>query len=82
MRYNSVTPLQNQEEIVANWNYPTMKIFLIVWLILGLVVAVFVIAALIRSSQISQQNGLSESYDEWQVKESARERYPRQVEQP
>lgn len=46
-----------------------MKVFFIIWLVLALVVSVFVVAALMRSSQLSQQEGLDESYDDWQITE-------------
>ncbi|WP_420631902.1 hypothetical protein [Candidatus Leptofilum sp.] len=57
-----------------------MKTFFIIWLILGLIVSVFVVAALMRSSQLSQQEGISESYEDWKAPEQAQELYPRQAE--
>lgn len=57
-----------------------MKLFFIIWLILALVVSVFVIAALMRSSQLSQEEGISESYEDWEAVEQAQELYPRQAE--
>ena len=57
-----------------------MKIFFIIWLILSLVVSIFVIAALMRSSQLSQEEGLSESYENWEEPKRAQELYPRQAE--
>ncbi|GJM40279.1 MAG: hypothetical protein DHS20C20_05610 [Ardenticatenaceae bacterium] len=57
-----------------------MKIFFIIWLVLALIVSVFVVAALMRSSQLSQEEGISESYDDWEAPEEARELFPRQAE--
>ncbi|WP_420644399.1 hypothetical protein [Candidatus Leptofilum sp.] len=57
-----------------------MKIFFIIWLILGLIVSIFVVAALMRSSQISQEEGLSESYEDWEAPDQAQELHPRQAE--
>lgn len=59
-----------------------MKVFFIVWLVLALVVSVFVVAALMRSSQLSQQEGLDESYDDWQITEPTQKVFTRQAEQP
>lgn len=69
-----------QEENAANWKCDKMKIFFIIWLVLALIVSVFVVAALMRSSQLSQEEGISESYDDWEAPEEARELFPRQAE--
>ncbi len=60
-----------------------MQTIIIVWLILGLLTSILVIAALMLSSRISQEEGLTESYDDWEEKEAevAQEMYPRQAEQ-
>ncbi len=60
-----------------------MQTIIIVWLILSLLASILVVAALMLSSRLSRQEGLSESYDEWEAKESeiAQEMYPRQAEQ-
>lgn len=59
-----------------------MKVIFIVWLVLALLVSVFVVAALMRSSQLSQKEGLHESYEDWQINEPTQELYSRQAEQP
>lgn len=58
-----------------------MKIIIIIWLVLGLLTSILVIAALMRSSQISQQEGIEENYDHWEVPEAAPELHPRKAEQ-
>jgi len=60
-----------------------MQTIIIVWLILGFLASILVVAALMLSSRISQEEGLSESYEDWEEKEAeaAQELYPRQAEQ-
>jgi hypothetical protein len=58
-----------------------MKTFIIVWLVLGLLASILVISALMLSSRLSQEEGLSESYDDWEATEAAQEMHPRQAEQ-
>ena len=58
-----------------------MKTFIIIWLVLGVLTSLLVIAALMLSSRLSQEEGLSESYEDWEAPESAQEMYPRQAEQ-
>lgn len=60
-----------------------MQTIIIVWLLLSLLASILVIAALMLSSRLSQEEGLSESYDDWEEKEAevAQEMYPRQAEQ-
>lgn len=59
-----------------------MQTIIIVWLLLSLLASILVIAALMLSSRLSRQEGLSESYDDWEAKEAevAQEMYPRQAE--
>ena len=60
-----------------------MQTFIIVWLILGLLASILVVAALMLSSRLSQEEGLTESYEDWEEKEAevVHEMYPRQAEQ-
>ena len=60
-----------------------MQTIIIVWLVLAFLASILVIAALMLSSRLSQEEGLSESYDDWEAKETeaAQEMYPRQAEQ-
>jgi len=60
-----------------------MQTIIIVWLVLGFLTSIFVVAALMLSSRISQEEGLSESYEDWEEKEAevTQEMYPRQAEQ-
>jgi hypothetical protein len=60
-----------------------MQTIIIIWLILGLLASILVVAALMLSSRISQEEGLTECYDDWEEKETevAQEMYPRQAEQ-
>ena len=58
-----------------------MQTVVIIWLIVSLLASILVVAALILSSRISQTEGVSESYDEWEAPEVAQEIYPRQAEQ-
>ncbi len=60
-----------------------MQTIIFVWLILGFLTSIFVVAALMLSSRISQEEGLSESYEDWDEKEAevTQEMYPRQAEQ-
>lgn len=60
-----------------------MQTVIIVWLILSFLASILVIAALMLSSRLSQEEGLTESYDDWEAKEVevAQEMYPRQAEQ-
>ena len=57
-----------------------MKTVIIIWLILGFFTSILVVAALMRSSQLSQDEGLVENYDDWEAKEVAQELYPQQAE--
>ncbi|MCA9918133.1 MAG: hypothetical protein KC445_09280 [Anaerolineales bacterium] len=57
-----------------------MKIILIIWLTASLLVSILVIAALMRSSQLSRREGLSESYDDWEQSETRPEVYSRRAE--
>ncbi|MCA9954763.1 MAG: hypothetical protein H6657_03845 [Ardenticatenaceae bacterium] len=56
-----------------------MQNILLIWLILGLITSVIVVAALMLSSRISQEEGVSEKYDCRETSEVVREIYPRQV---
>ena len=60
-----------------------MQTIIIVWLILGFLTSILVVAALMLSSRLSQEEGLTESYEDWEAKEAevAQEMYPRQAEQ-
>ena len=58
-----------------------MQTIIIIWLILGFLTSILVVAALMRSSQLSQEEGLVEQYDDWEAKEIAPEMFPRQAEQ-
>ena len=58
-----------------------MKIIIIVWLILAVLTSLLVVAALMRSSQLSQQEGVSESYEDWEERNQAQEIYQPQTEQ-
>lgn len=69
------------EENAAKRKKTHMKTFIILWLILGLFASIFVVATLMLSSRLSQEEGLSENYEDWKTKESAPEMYPPQVEQ-
>lgn len=61
--------------------YAIMKTIIIVWLILAVVTSLFVVAALMLSSRLSQKEGLSESYEDWEEKNQAQEMYRPQTEQ-
>jgi len=43
-----------------------MQTIVIVWLILAILASIFVVAALMISSRISQDEGVVENYDEWE----------------
>lgn len=58
-----------------------MQTILIVWLILGILTSIFVVAALMMSSKISQEEGITENYDEWEAPDIVQDVYPRQAEQ-
>ncbi|MCA9138759.1 MAG: hypothetical protein KDB00_18435 [Planctomycetales bacterium] len=58
-----------------------MKILIIVWLILAVLTSLFVVSALMLSSRLSQEEGLSESYEDWEEKNQAQELYRPQTEQ-
>ena len=58
-----------------------MKILIIVWLILAVLTSLFVVSALMLSSRLSQEEGLSESYEDWEEKKQAQELYRPQTEQ-
>ncbi|GJM41980.1 MAG: hypothetical protein DHS20C20_22620 [Ardenticatenaceae bacterium] len=68
------------EETTVELEKIRMKTFIIIWLILGLLTSILVVAALMLSSRLSQEEGLSESYDDWETPEVAPEMYPRQAE--
>lgn len=71
------------EENATYWKKSRMQTIIIVWLILGFLTSILVVAALMLSSRLSQEEGLTESYEDWEEKESevAQEMYPRQAEQ-
>ena len=69
------------EEFAADWIYAIMKILIIVWLILAVLTSLFVVSALMLSSRLSQEEGLSESYEDWEEKNQAQELYRPQTEQ-
>lgn len=69
------------EEYAKNWEENPMQTVVLIWLMLGLVASIIVVAALMLSSHISQDEGVSESYDDQETSEVVREIYPRQVEQ-
>lgn len=58
-----------------------MQTIFIIWLILGGLASIFVMAALMLSSRISQDEGLVENYDEWESSEAAPNVIPQQAEQ-
>ena len=58
-----------------------MKTIFIIWLILALLTSVLVVAALMLSSRLSQEEGLSESYEDWEAANQTQELYRRQAEQ-
>ncbi|MCA9943270.1 MAG: hypothetical protein KC449_07290 [Anaerolineales bacterium] len=58
-----------------------MKTFIIIWLILSILASILVVAALMLSSRLSQEEGISESYEDWEASEPVQEMYPRQAEQ-
>ena len=58
-----------------------MQTIFIIWLILGGLASIFVVAALMLSSRISQDEGLVEDYDEWESSEAAPNIFPQQAEQ-
>ncbi len=58
-----------------------MQTVVIIWLILSLLAIILVVAALMLSSRISQTEGVSETYDDWEAPEVVQEIYPRQAEQ-
>lgn len=57
-----------------------MQIILLIWLMLGLLASIIVVAALMLSSRISQEEGVSERYEHRETSEVVREIYPQQVE--
>lgn len=69
------------EENAAKWKKDHMQTLVIIWLILGLLTSILVVAALMLSSRLSQQEGVSENYDDWEAPEVVKEIYPRQAEQ-
>ena len=58
-----------------------MQTFLIIWLIAAIIATILVIAALVLSSRISEEEGIAESYEDWEANEPAQEMNPRQAEQ-
>lgn len=58
-----------------------MQTITIIWLIAAFFTSIFVVAALMLSSRTSQEEGVSENYDDWEAPEVAQEMYPRQAEQ-
>ena len=58
-----------------------MKTIFIIWLILALLTSVLVVAALMLSSRLSQEEGLSESYEDWEAANQTQKLYRRQAEQ-
>jgi hypothetical protein len=62
-----------------------MQTIVIVWLILAILASIFVVAALMISSRISQDEGVVENYDEWESAQVSAEVtqkvYPQQAEQ-
>ena len=86
MRYNLPTTSlgtspQKLEEYAANLGNNRMQTIVLIWLILGLLASIIVVAALMLSSQISREEGVSESYESQETSEVVREIYPRQAEQ-
>jgi hypothetical protein len=69
------------EENAANWEKEHMQTVVIIWLILSLLAIILVVAALMLSSRISQTEGVSENYDNWEAPEVVQEIYPRRAEQ-
>lgn len=57
-----------------------MQTILLIWLILGLLTSIIVVAALMLSSKISQEEGVTERYEHRETSEVVREIYPRQAE--
>jgi hypothetical protein len=62
-----------------------MQTIVIVWLILAILASIFVVAALMLSSRISQDEGVVENYEDWEAAEVSaevvQEVYPQQAEQ-
>ena len=58
-----------------------MQTIVIIWLIVSLLTTVLVIATLMLSSRVSQEEGVTESYEDWKATEVTREVYQQQVEQ-
>ena len=79
--YNCFTSPRSREENAANWIKSNMKIIFIIWLILAILTSIFVVGALMLSSRISQEEGHSESYEEWEAANQTQELYQRQAEQ-
>lgn len=57
-----------------------METILVIWLVLGLLASIIVVAALMLSSRLSQEEGVSEKYVKPETSEVVREIFPRQVE--
>lgn len=58
----------------------SMETILVIWLVLGLLASIIVVAALMLSSRLSQEEGVSEKYVKPETSEVVREIFPRQVE--
>lgn len=56
-----------------------MQTLLVLWLILGLLASIIVVAALMLSAKISRKEGVTESYENRETSEVVREMYPRRV---
>jgi uncharacterized membrane protein len=69
------------EENSANWKNSHMQTIFMIWLIFGVFASIVVIAALRLSSQKSQEDSLSESYDDWEATKQAKEIFQPQTEQ-
>lgn len=83
MQYNlsifaSVTSLQIGRERSKLENNG-MQTLLVLWLILGLLASIIVVAALMLSAKISREEGVTESYENQETSEVVREMYPRRV---
>lgn len=57
-----------------------MKIILVIWLIFSILVSILVIAAFMRSSQLSQHEGVTENYEDWDKAETTQELFPHRAE--
>ncbi len=58
-----------------------MQTIAIICLVASFITTVFVVSALMLSSRASQEEGVTETYDDWEAPEATGEVYPPQLEQ-